>query len=157
MLLCAACTFQQLRDPNFCASTGKAIVTEAAASQACTERATALNSELGKCLLMLAMIVQGIENRTTELFEDGLLDPVLVSITLGKLGAELPGRIHTRFTEAMNKLRDRGYFEEGVCMTERGDTNFRKHIQGMIVMRINNGLSMDDASAPCHNEIHAVI
>lgn len=82
----------------------------------------------------------------SELFEEGMLDPTLVSITFGKLGHEIPDRFRRKFTEAMNALGAKGYIDEGVCITERGDTNYRKHIQGMVVMGVNNGLSMSEAS-----------
>lgn len=75
-----------------------------------------------------------------------MLDPTLVSINFGKLGHEILARFRRNFTGAMNAPCSKGYVDEGGCMTERSDTTYRKHIQGMVVMGVNNGLSMSEAS-----------
>lgn len=51
---------------------------------------------------------------------DGILDPAITSITLGKINADLPMRINARFRSVMEEWCEAGYVEEGVCMIERG-------------------------------------
>ena len=88
------------------------------------------------------VIVQMRNEEFAELFHTGMLDPVLVSLTFGKRGGNLPPRVIERFGAILRTWAAKDIFEEGMATTERGDENMRKHVQGMVVMLINNTMDM---------------
>jgi len=92
-----------------------------------------------------------------ERFHTGMLDPVLVSLTFGKRGGNLPPRVIERFGAILRTWAAKDIFEEGMATTERGDENMRRHVQGMVVMLINNTMDMSTCGTHRATYVHSLL
>jgi hypothetical protein len=80
------------------------------------------------------LCLQALENMKRWLFAEGECAQSILSITVGKKGADVPTVLKDRFVACLEELRE--HIIEGAASMERGDRAFRDHLQTMLLISI---------------------